>query len=199
MGVLLWDYPASEEEGQRGQVISGIVQSAIKLFLHQRNQIPLPLEQLRRPNILSKLDETNNRAHRSQQKELKMEELSKQIDSMEETDKPRQRIQQMVGFCMNQIFLKNLEIFECVDCISFFNLQILNRKRLMKETKGRSKDVRASRREEVAFKIITNLLQVCCCYIAVWCCFFNFAWYVWSYHDDLNLSVFEHVYYQLGG
>lgn len=46
----MWECPVGVEEVQMPSLVSSLVQSGIKLFLHQRNQIPLPVEQMAQKN-----------------------------------------------------------------------------------------------------------------------------------------------------
>jgi len=45
-GYIPWTIPVDVDEAVVPSVVSTLIQSGIKLFLHQRNQIPVPVEQL---------------------------------------------------------------------------------------------------------------------------------------------------------
>lgn len=87
-----WECPVRVDRAVLPSVVSSLVQSGIKLFLHQRNQIPLPLEQLHQKRM-----EIQRQRQEEQQKDGLVDGHSKS----QETEQPanddlRERIQFMV-------------------------------------------------------------------------------------------------------
>jgi hypothetical protein len=104
MGDLHWQLPATHQLifQNKGTVVSNLIQAAVKMFLHQRNQIPLPYEQLSKLGpLVSKTSKTSTFSNDDDEEEendiVNEKDTKTEIEAEASIELfPRRRIQAMV-------------------------------------------------------------------------------------------------------
>jgi hypothetical protein len=173
MGDLHWQLPATHQlsSQNKGTVVSNLIQAAVKMFLHQRNQIPLPYEQLSklRP-LVSKTSKTSTFSNDDDEEEENEIVTEKDIKTEIEAEAsielfPRRRIQAMVKLRYLKILKRYSSYYKRLEMSVFIRyelerLQMVDRKVKAMLKKNSRLQERRLRQEFQAYESITNLLNV---------------------------------------
>jgi hypothetical protein len=171
MGDLHWQLPATHQliSQNKGTVVSNLIQAAVKMFLHQRNQIPLPYEQLSKLGPLKKKTSAKSTFFNDDDDEEEENDIVTEKDTKTEIEAeasielfPKRRIQAMVRLRYLKRYSSYYKRLEMSVFIKYEleHLQMVDRKVKAMLKKNSRLQERRLRQEFEAYESITNLFNV---------------------------------------